>query len=177
MNREKIIKLFYISIFTIVFSLLFFYPRIGDSKTQNLIFNQIFKSQVYEYATQCFPNQRLLLTTKETFYTDCRGEFSEIEINGKKFNIRKRPNFNNMESWKSWSESREVIKLFNLTNKNFHWKVYDKIPQDQIVEQISNVIVIILFIFSLMGVWFTRKYSICFVDYFNKLIKIIFKRI
>lgn len=177
MNKEKIIKLFYISIFTIVFSLLFFYPRIGDSKIQILINNQILKSQVYEYATQCFPNQKLLLTLKETFYTDCRGEFSEIEINGKKFNIQKQPNFYNTESWKSWSESREAIKSFNLTNKNFHWKVNEKLPNYETIEHISNVVVIILFILSLIGIWFTRKYSICFVDYFNKFIKIIFKKI
>ena len=62
MNREKIIKLFYISIFTIVFSLLFFYPRIGDSKTQNLIFNHSFPDGQFKketdtsYFKSLFPN-------------------------------------------------------------------------------------------------------------------------
>jgi hypothetical protein len=176
MNKEKIIRLFYISIFTIIFLVLFFYPRIQNSKIAIPIYNKVLDSLVYEYATQCFPKEQLFFGTKQIVYNDCRGEFSEIEINGKKWKI-KRVNKSSNESWKNWSDSRTAIKEFNLTNKNFHWKVYDKIPQDQIVEQISNVIVIILFIFSLMGVWFTRKYSICFVDYFNKLIKIIFKRI
>ena len=115
MNREKIIKLFYISTFTLIFSILFFYPRIQDSKIAIPIYNKVLDSLVYEYAKQCFPKEQLFIGTKQIVYNDCRGEFSEIEINGKKFNIRKRPNFNNMESWKSWSESREVIKLFNLS--------------------------------------------------------------
>jgi hypothetical protein len=175
MIREKIIKILYISIFTFIFSLLFFYPRIQDSKISIPIYNKVFDSLTYEYATQCFPKEEFFLGTKEILYNDCRGEFSEIEINGKKFDIKKRY-FKDMESWKSWSGSH-AIESFNLTNKNFYWKIKSKTPQEQTVEKISNFIIIILYSLSLIGIWFTRKYSICFVDYFNKFIKIIFKKI